>query len=432
MWAPIAGLLSKKRIRAYALVAVCLATVVFSMFLGSISLMPLLAFLLGVYMPNVLWGLKSRKFGGYLFMMLIIAMLVFLFSRSTLSTELYEVLFSYLVDFAKFAVSFSCGFYIGAKARKGLIIEEGGEREQASFFYDKVNALLQKIPLLALILITTFLWWMSRSPQTFSDFAILLSEFLAQFRIQLLFPQGMVSQEYAFQFAVFNLWQRMLEFLVTVAIVVGIFLTWKLKTGRATKFVLLAGGATATWLISKLGAPTYFSRYISMFSLFGIIAFAFIIVACRKTGLRGISALLMSSMIVLMSVSPFGAFAPNTQSYYMYGQDEMAGKFAEDKFPIASVTGDVRCLSTGSFPFDYLHVEEFIDFTRHKNPQLLLEPTWPYITYLSLSKTSPYRLVFEGGADLEATEDSIAIVVNNPSLNRIYDNDYNFFYRGVR
>lgn len=172
-WTGAIRVFSQKRIREYALPMLCLATIVTSMFLDVLFFIPLLAFILGAYMSNVLGWFKARsKYGNYfLFMTVIPLMLLFLLPRSANSLDLYSVLFYHIVNVIKFTVSFLCGFYISIKPKTNLINTNKGQQEQSDFFYDKVKAPLQKLPLLTLVFISTLLWWMLRSPETFSDFA---------------------------------------------------------------------------------------------------------------------------------------------------------------------------------------------------------------------------------------------------------------------
>lgn len=382
---------------------------------GYIFIVPLLAFLSGVYLSTTPFGMLprhvSKRANSFLRPFIVFAFgLLFLFGE---------------VNLIKLLISFMLGFWI---SKAGHAISAAHEFE----LLRRTERRSQTLPLVTLIFISMIAWWWFTAPDVFVDLATVTRSFLTQYQMIVFHPLGNLPPNLMQKFELSSLWYDTLRFMIIMMIILGVYLAWKRSKGATTRFISLVGGVFAMWGAMRI-IPGYGTRLDPMFILLGVVAMSAVLVTNNKMGHRRFSLLTLICIFSLMSFSFLGAYDPHIQSYLMTKEDESAGIFISDKTPLPKsqliFIGDSRIYALARYRSpelgEYQYSFEFQDALRLEKKGLGYGVF--HADYILLSNIAKYKWIFEG-IDLHLSKDRIDKLKTEPHYLRIYHNGYNEIY----
>lgn len=380
----------------------------------------LVAFLFGIYISRselvrlILKSIHNRimpKHLSMLFIPVICVTALFLFLKHSYITSLFT--------------SFFIGIYVSGNMR--FLPTCGRVNVYGKLFKAEAKRIQRIYTLIVVIFVYVLFWWMTRDPGVFIAPVTVIKTLITQYRIDfidLAIPSRVIYTE-AFRFS--WIWSFALDSILMIMMFVGGYLSWKYKTYERTRYTLLVGGIAV--LLITLYLLTIFAAFPARLNpwitLFGVIAVSVAVKMCYGLGLKKFSLIMLAFIIALMSLSPIGTYTPQAQARLIYDQDNAMSKIVADKAlgsnPNVILTGDYRYLYMVQYErADSVRISDtFLESIRNKNK------VYRRSDYVLLSLSTPHRMIYRG-IDPPDLENKMIEMQHDPSINRIYDNGYNF------
>jgi hypothetical protein len=390
----------------------------------------ILVFLLGVLTSKLFtYGIFS-KIGKHLFSKYLSSSFIILLAALSLKHMFLSYLF----------ISLYVGVYVGITIKKKTSDENAVSKPFRKRREDVFNSLTS---LAGVALVSTILWWMLMSPETFRMVATAIDAFTAEFRIQGVYSVIGAKALGAEAFEPFDLWHFALINILTLASVLGIYLYTQHKADMNHRAFLMSIGIIAmivgTHILGLFLA--YPERLIPFITLLGVPLLTAVSALSHAKGLRKVAIGFLVAMLTLMATSPLGAYPGQFQVNLFFDQDVAMSQYVGGKILHTNGTlfvGDFRLFFLSAYYNPNISrdawgpSEDFFERSIWFDPVLGIkyghtprpgEYSFNKVDYILLSKSTSNRLLYRM-VEPEDYSAKFHEIQQDGSIGKVYNNGY--------